>query len=226
MKTKKILSSVLAVLMLFSVFSVVAFAADETTTETQLKYTFTLTSGPSKTEYFDYEKFDPNGITVKITDTSTGATVETVYYSDDIAYRFTFSPNTSTYLRVENQVVTITLDGQFVGETPVKVSHRYEPNTCLGKTMHGTKCFGCGDVPKDTMGEHTFDDNAWQPNGDSTFTRDETESNFCTVCRYEITRDIDSTAGYDIEFFEYQFLRDLMSYIEKLLDAIYGSILR
>ena len=226
MKTMKIFSSVLAVLMLFSIVSVVAFAADETTTETQLKYTFTLTSGPSKTEYYDYEKFDPNGIVVAITDSTTGSTIETVYYSDDIAYRFTFSPSSSAYLRVENQTVAVTLDGQYVGETPVNVSHRYEPNTCLGKTMHGTKCFGCGDVPKDTMGEHTFDDNAWQPNGDSTFTRDETESNFCTVCGYEITRDIDGTAGYDIEFFEYQFLRDLMSYIEKLLDVIYGSIAR
>lgn len=229
MKTTKIFASVLAVLMLFSIVSVVAFAADETTTETQLKYTFTLTSGPSKTEYYDYEKFDPNGITIKVTDTSTGSTVETVSYSDDIAYRFTFSPSPSTYLRVEDQVVAITLDGQFVGETPVKVSHRYEPNTCLGKTMHGTKCFGCGDVPKDTMGEHTWkyaDDEEWERNGDSTFTRDETESNFCTVCGYEITRDVDNTAGYDVEFFEYQFLRDLMSYIEKLLDAIYGSIAR
>lgn len=226
MKTMKIFSSVLAVLMLFSIVSVVAFAADETTTETQLKYTFTLTSGPSKTEYYDYEKFDPNGIVVTITDSTTGSTIETVYYSDDIAYRFTFSPSSSAYLRVENQAVAVTLDGQYVGETPVNVSHRYEPNTCLGKTKHGTKCFGCGDVIKDTMGEHTYDDSAWVKNDDATFTRDETESNFCTVCGYEITRDIDSTAGYDIEFFEYQFLRDLMSYIEKLLDAIYGSIAR
>ena len=68
MKTKKILSGVLVVLMLFSVFSVVAFAADEGTTEKPLKYTFTLTSGPSKTEYYDYEKFDPNGIAVTVTD--------------------------------------------------------------------------------------------------------------------------------------------------------------
>lgn len=226
MKTMKIFSSVLAVLMLFSIVSVVAFAADETTTETQLKYTFTLTSGPSKTEYYDYEKFDPNGIVVTITDSTTGSTIETVYYSDDIAYRFTFSPSSSAYLRVENQAVAVTLDGQYVGETPVSVSHRYEPNTCLGKTKHGTKCFGCGDVIKDTMGEHTYDDSAWVKNDDATFTRDETESNFCTVCGYEITRDIDSTAGYDIEFFEYQFLRDLMSYIEKLLDVIYGSIAR
>lgn len=226
MKTKKILSSVLAVLMLLSVFSVVAFAADEPTTEKPLKYTFTLTSGPSKTEYYDYEYFDPNGISIKITDATTQSTVETVDYSDSNAYRFTFSPSASKLLRVENATVSVTLDGQFVAEVPVTVSHRYEPNTCLGKTMHGTKCFGCGDVPKDTMGEHTFDDNAWQPNGDSTFTRDETESNFCTVCGYEIKRDIDSTAGYDVEFFEYQFLRDLMSYIEKLLDMIYGSILR
>ena len=226
MKTNKILASVLAVLMLFSVFSVAAFAADETTTEKPLKYTFTLTSGPSKTQYYDYEKFDPNGIAVTITDTATGSTVETVYYSDDIAYRFTFSPSTSAYLRVENEAVGVTLDGQYVGETPVKVSHRYEPNTCLGKTMHGTKCFGCGDVPKDSMGEHTFDDDKWVPNDDGTFTRDNTESNFCTVCGYEITRDIDGTADYDIEFEEYQFLHNIMVYIEMLLDMIYGSILR
>lgn len=226
MKTKKILSGVLVVLMLFSVFSVVAFAADEGTTEKPLKYTFTLTSGPSKTEYYDYEKFDPNGIAVTVTDATTGSTIETVYYSDDISYRFTFSPSSSAYLRAENEVVGVTLDGQFVGETPVKVSHRYEPDTCLGKTKHGTKCFGCGDVQKDTIADHTYDDEKWVANGDATFTRDETESNFCTVCGYEIKRDIDGTADYDVEFEEYQFLRNIMVYIEMLLDMIYGSILR
>ena len=76
MKTRKILASLLAVLMLFSVFSVAAFAADETTTEKPLKYTFKLTSGPTKTQYYDYEKFDPNGIVVTITDAATGSTVD------------------------------------------------------------------------------------------------------------------------------------------------------
>ena len=71
-----------------------------------------------------------------------------------------------------------------------------------------------------------YDDEEWERNDDPTFTRDETESNFCTECNYEKKRDINGTAGYDVEFFEYQFLRDLMSYIEVLLDLIYGSIRR
>lgn len=226
MKAKKILSSVLAVLMLFSVFSISVFATDETTTEAPLKYTFTLSSQPYKVQYYDYEKFDPSGIVVTITDTASGSAVETVSYSEDIAYRFTFSPSASTLLRVENTAVSVTLDGQFVADIPVKVDHRYEPDTCLGKTKHGTKCFGCGDVPKDTIADHTFDDEKWVPNEDGTFTRDDTESNFCTVCGYEITRDIDGTADYDVEFEEYQFLHNIMVYIEMLLDMIYGSILR
>lgn len=226
MKTKRFLATVLSVLMLLSVFSVIAFAADETTPVA--KYTFELTSVPYKTEYYDYEKFEPDGIAVDIKD-STGSVIETVYYSSDIAYRFTFSPKASNILSVDVKEVSVTLDGQFVANVPVTVNHRLEENTSLGSTKHGTKCFGCGYVVPESMEEHIWkytEDEEWERNNDPTFTRDETESNFCTVCGYEITRDIDSTAGYDIEFFEYQFLRDLMSYIEKLLDVIYGSIAR
>jgi hypothetical protein len=226
MKTKRFLATVLSVLMLLSVFSVIAFAADETTPVA--KYTFVLTSGPSKTEYYDYEKFEPDGITVDIKD-STGSVIETVYYSSDIAYRFTFSPKASNILSVDVKEVSVTLDGQFVANVPVTVNHRLEENTSLGSTKHGTKCFGCGYVVPESMEEHIWkytEDEEWERNDDPTFTRDETESNFCTKCNHEIKRDIDGTAGYDVEFFEYQFLRDLMSYIEILLDLIYGSIRR
>ena len=226
MKTKRFLATVLSVLMLLSVFSVIAFAADETTPVA--KYTFGLTSGPSKTEYYDYEKFEPDGITVDIKD-STGSVIETVYYSSDIAYRFTFSPKASNILSVDVKEVSVTLDGQFVANVPVTVNHRLEENTSLGSTKHGTKCFGCGYVVPESMEEHIWkytEDEEWERNNDPTFTRDETESNFCTKCNHEIKRDIDGSAGYDVEFFEYQFLRDLMSYLEILLDLIYGSIKR
>jgi hypothetical protein len=226
MKTKRFLATVLSVLMLLSVFSVIAFAADETTPVA--KYTFVLTSGPYKTEYYDYEKFEPDGIAVDIKD-STGSVIETVYYSSDIAYRFTFSPKASNILSVDVKEVSVTLDGQFVANVPVTVNHRLEENTSLGSTKHGTKCFGCGYVVPESMEEHIWkytEDEEWERNDDPTFTRDETESNFCTKCNHEIKRDIDGSAGYDVEFFEYQFLRDLMSYIEILLDLIYGSIKR
>ena len=226
MKTKRFLATVLSVLMLLSVFSVIAFAADETTPVA--KYTFVLTSGPYKTEYYDYEKFEPDGITVDIKD-STGSVIETVYYSSDIAYRFTFSPKASNILSVDVKEVSVTLDGQFVANVPVTVNHRLEENTSLGSTKHGTKCFGCGYVVPESMEEHIWkytEDEEWERNNDPTFTRDETESNFCTKCNHEIKRDIDGSAGYDVEFFEYQFLRDLMSYLEILLDLIYGSIKR
>jgi hypothetical protein len=226
MKTKRFSATVLSVLMLLSVFSVIAFAADETTPVA--KYTFVLTSGPSKTEYYDYEKFEPDGITVDIKD-STGSVIETVYYSSDIAYRFTFSPKASNILSVDVKEVSVTLDGQFVANVPVTVNHRLEENTSLGSTKHGTKCFGCGYVVPESMEEHIWkytEDEEWERNDDPTFTRDETESNFCTKCNHEIKRDIDGSAGYDVEFFEYQFLRDLMSYLEILLDLIYGSIKR
>ena len=192
------------------------------------KYTFVLTSGPYKTEYYDYEKFEPDGIAVDIKD-STGSVIETVYYSSDIAYRFTFSPKASNILSVDVKEVSVTLDGQFVANVPVTVNHRLEENTSLGSTKHGTKCFGCGYVVPESMEEHIWkytEDEEWERNNDPTFTRDETESNFCTKCNHEIKRDIDGSAGYDVEFFEYQFLRDLMSYLEILLDLIYGSIKR
>lgn len=225
MKTKRFLATVLSVLMLLSVFSVIAFAADETTVD---KYTFELSSSAYKTEYYDYEKFEPDGIAVTIKD-ATGSVIETVYYSSDIAYRFTFSPKASNILSVDVKEVSVTLDGQFVANVPVTVNHRLEENTSLGSTKHGTKCFGCGYVVPESMEEHIWkytEDEEWERNDDPTFTRDETESNFCTKCNHEIKRDIDGSAGYDVEFFEYQFLRDLMSYLEILLDLIYGSIKR
>ena len=225
MKTKRFLATVLSVLMLLSVFSVIAFAADETTVD---KYTFELSSSAYKTEYYDYEKFEPDGIAVTIKD-ATGSVIETVYYSDSISYRFTFSPKVSNILSVDVKEVSVTLDGQFVANVPVTVNHRLEENSSLGSTKHGTKCFGCGYVVPDSIEDHIWkyeEDEEWERNDDPTFTRDETESNFCVDCNHEIKRDIDGTAGYDVEFFEYQFLRDLMSYIEILLDLIYGSIKR
>lgn len=216
MKTKRLLATVLAVVMLLSVFSVISLAAGP--------YTFTLTQGPTKTEYYDYEKFSPAGISVTITDAS-GAYVESISYSSS-SKRFQFSIDLSKKLTVDVTEVEIILDGVVVATVPVTVNHKYEENTSLGSTKHGTKCFGCGYVIPDSMEEHTYDDTAWTPNDDSSFLRDNTESNFCLECNHEIKREIDGTAGYDIEFEEYQFLRDLMVYIDLLLDAIFGAIKR
>lgn len=216
MKTKRLLATVLSVVMLLSVFSVISLAAGP--------YTFTLTQGPTKTEYYDYERFSPVGISVAITD-STGANIETVSYSS-YPERFSFSVNLSKKLTVDVTEVEVKLDGAVVANVPITVNHKYEENTSLGSTKHGTKCFGCGYVVPDSMEEHTYDDTAWTPNDDSTFVRDNTESNFCLVCNHEIKREIDGTAGYDIEFAEYQFLRDIMVYIDLLLDAIFGAIKR
>jgi len=222
MKTKRLLATVLSVVMLLSVFSVVAFAEDSTETP---KYTFEITANPSKTEYYDYERFDPSGLTITVKN-STGATVETVSYSDNISYRFKFSPRTSSVLSVDVTEIGVTLDGQFVANVPVTVNHKLEEKTSLGSTKHGTKCFGCGYVVPESMEEHSYDDAAWTPNKESTFVRDNTESNFCLVCNHEIKREIDGSAGYDVEFGEYQFLHDIMIYIDLLLDLIFGAIKR
>lgn len=217
MKTKRLLATVLSVVMLLSVFSVISLASGP--------YTFTLKQGPNKTEYYDYERFDPSGLVIEITD-STGAVIETVNYSSSVGNRFSFSVNLTKKLTVDVTEVEVKLDGAVVANVPVTVQHKFEENTSLGSTKHGTKCFGCGYVDPDTMEEHTYDDTAWTPNNNSTFVRDNTESNFCLVCNHEITREIDGTAGYDIEFAEYQFLRDIMVYIDLLLDAIFGAIKR
>ncbi|MBR2876083.1 MAG: hypothetical protein IKC01_02995 [Clostridia bacterium] len=217
MKAKRLLSTLLAVVMLFSVVSVVSLAAGP--------YTFALTQGPEKTEYYDYEKFDPSGIVVTVTD-STNAIVETVYYSNSTAARFKFSPKVANTLSVAVTAVDVYLDGGFVASVPVTVSHRFEENVSLGSTKHGTRCAGCGYVIPDSMEEHTYDDTAWTPNDNQTFVKDNTESNFCLVCNHEIRREIDGSAGYDIEFGEYQFLHDIMVYIDLLLDLIFGAIKR
>lgn len=217
MKTKRLLATLLAVVMLLSVFSVISLAAGP--------YTFTLTQGPERTEYYDYERFDPSGIVVEIKD-STGATVETVYYSASLNNRFKFSVDLTKKLTVDVTEIEVKLDGAVVAIIPVTVNHKYEENTSLGSLTHGTKCFGCGYVDPDSMESHVYDDTAWTPNDDGTFARDNTESNFCLECNHEIKREIDGSAGYDIEFAEYQFLRDIMVYIDLLLDAIFGAIKR
>lgn len=215
MKTKRLLATVLSVVMLLSVFSVIALAAGP--------YEFSLYQGPNQTEYYDYERFNPKGIVVAVTDLN-GTIVETVYYSADS--RFSFSVDLTRPLTADTTAVDVYLDNALVASVPVTVNHKYEENTSLGSTKHGTKCAGCGDVIPDTMEEHSYDDTAWTPNDDASFLRDSTESNFCLVCNHEIKREIDGTAGYDIEFAEYQFLRDLMVYIDLLLDLIFGAIKR
>ena len=214
-KTKRLLATVLSVVMLLSVFSVISLAAGP--------YTFNLSQGPYKVEYYDYERFEPDGIYVTVTD-ATGATVETVYYS--AGGRFSFSVDLSRPLTVETTAIDVYLDGALVASVPVTVNHKLEENTSLGSTKHGTRCAGCGYVDPDSMEEHYYDDTAWTPNEDSTFVRDNTESNFCLACNHEITREIDGSAGYDIEFGEYQFLHDIMIYIDLLLDLIFGAIKR
>lgn len=214
-KTKRLLATVLSVVMLLSVFSVISLAAGP--------YTFTLSQGPYKVEYYDYERFEPDGIYVTVTD-ATGSTVETVYYSAD--GRFSFSVDLSRPLTVETTAVDVYLDGALVASVPVTVNHKLEENTSLGSTKHGTRCAGCGYVVPDSMEEHIYDDTAWTPNEDSTFVRDNTESNFCLECNHEIKREIDGSAGYDVEFGEYQFLHDIMIYIDLLLDLIFGAIKR
>ena len=109
---------------------------------------------------------------------------------------------------------------------PVTVNHRFEENVSLGSTKHATRCAGCGYVVPDSMEEHVYDDTAWTPNDNQTFVKDNTESNFCLVCNHEIRREIDGSAGYDVEFGEYQFLHDIMTYIDLLLDLIFGAIKR
>lgn len=214
-KTKRLLATVLSVVMLLSVFSVISLAAGP--------YTFNLSQGPYKVEYYDYERFEPDGIYVTVTD-ATGSTVETVYYS--AGGRFSFSVDLSRPLTVETTAVDVYLDGALVASVPVTVNHKLEENTSLGSTKHGTRCAGCGYVDPDSMEEHIYDDTAWTPNEDSTFVRDNTESNFCLECNHEIKREIDGSAGYDIEFGEYQFLHDIMIYIDLLLDLIFGAIKR
>jgi len=229
MKTKRLLATILSVVMLFSMFSVVVFATEESTVpeETeQLKYTFTLTGNPKKTKYYDYETFDPKGIKVKVVNNETGKTVETVTYGSSKARRFSFSPSLEEILSVDTTEISVTLDGQFVATIPIEVVHIYKENTPLGSTKHGSKCEACGHVDEKTVKKHKFDKDSWTPNEDETFTRDETESRFCVDCGYEEKRDIEGTAGYDVEFEEYQFLRDIMSYIDLLLDLIYGCIKR
>lgn len=217
MKTKRLLATILAVVMLFSVVSVVSLAGGP--------YTFALTTPPSTVEYYDYEKFDPSGIVVTVTD-STGALVETVYYSSSIANRFKFSPKLNETLTVDVTAVDVYLDGALVASVPVTVNHRFEENVSLGSTKHATRCAGCGYVIPDSMEEHVYDDTAWTPNDNQTFVKDNTESNFCLVCNHEIRREIDGSAGYDVEFGEYQFLHDIMTYIDLLLDLIFGAIKR
>lgn len=214
-KTKRLLATVLSVVMLLSVFSVISLAAGP--------YTFNLSQGPYKVEYYDYERFEPDGIYVTVTD-ATGSAVETVYYS--AGGRFSFSVDLSRPLTVETTAVDVYLDGALVASVPVTVNHKLEENTSLGSTKHGTRCAGCGYVVPDSMEEHIYDDTAWTPNEDSTFVRDNTESNFCLKCNHEIKREIDGSAGYDIEFGEYQFLHDIMIYIDLLLDLIFGAIKR
>lgn len=230
MKTKRLLATILTVVMLFSMFSVVAFAADEETTvpeETeQLKYTFTLTGKPKKTTYYDYETFDPKGIKIKVVNNETGKTVETVTYGSSKARRFSFSPKLTETLEFGTTEVSITLDGQFVATVPIEVEHIYEENTPLGSTKHGSKCAACGHVDEKTIKKHKFEKDTWIPNEDGSFVRDQTESRFCIDCGYEEKRDVEGTAGYDIEFEEYQFLHDIMIYIDLLLDLIFGSIKR
>ena len=185
----------------------------------------TIIGLPQKSDYYDYEKFDPNGIKLGLV-LDNGKT-GTYTYSEETANMFSFVPSTSGKLTVYDTEVAAFIAGIYVMSTPITVSHKWSDgyvNITTDKYTdnkpgyHAMVCEGCGDTHDAQPHKPQSED--WTYNNDQTFVANGTESNICADCGTVLTRDTFGTADFNTTFADMHFIKVIFEYINVLLRFI------
>lgn len=173
MRTKKTLAILLTAVMLL--LPLVVFASAEGTQWSV--YT------PSKTNYVNGETIDANGLAV---------------YDGTNTYYYTASPDDFVFVPAVASCgdadITVYYKGVEVGEFNITISHVPGEISPLNKGAHGIYCSECSQLIKTE--KHSVADDAWVPNDDASFLRNETETGICSLCGETVTREKEGTAGY------------------------------
>lgn len=191
--------------------------------------TLTVTSRPSKTEYYDSERFDMTGTSVEfdLTSGKHGA----LAYGDDTARMFTSSPTSKENLSVNDKEVVLFFDGRVIAYIPITVSHKWSDGYVSITTnkyseatpgYHAIVCEGCGETHD--AHPHEVDNDKWEYNNDQTFVENGTASNVCTECGTVLVKDVLGSADYNTSFGNYHFLLVIFDYINLLLRIINGAV--
>lgn len=184
---------------------------------------------PGKTDYYDTEKFDPNGIVLEFA--LTNGKSGTLTYTEETAHNFQFNPTNSEKLTTYVTEVATLFNDIVVIKTPVTVSHKYSDgyvNITTDKYTegkpgyHAIVCEGCGDA-FDAQ-PHVVDPEAWAYNDDQSFVANGTESNTCLDCGTILYRDTFGSADYNETFGDLHFLLVIFDYINALLRFIGAAI--
>lgn len=188
-----------------------------------------VNSKPSKTDYYDSEKFDATGLSLTVTTT---AGKEGIYtYNEETSHMFSFSPSNKENLSIYDSEVITYLNGIEVLKTPVTVEHKWSDgyvNITTDKITenkpgyHAIVCEGCGETHDAQV--HVYDDDAWTDNGDQTFLKNGTQSNTCQECGATLVRDAFGNAEYLETFADYHFLLVIFDYIHLLISFISASV--
>ncbi len=176
MRTKKAIAVLLAVVMLAVPLAVVSLAAPSGE--------ITITAGPTKTEYTDFEYFNPQGLSVSVDGT-------TVDYSP-LNADFTFLPALNEYLKVENEEVEVYYQNKYVGSVEITVNHLLGEITEMGEAGHGQYCLGCGAV----FNFEAHDIPEFIPNDDGGLFLPQTQTGTCSVCDAKVTENIEGSEGF------------------------------
>lgn len=176
MRTKKAIAVLLAVVMLAVPLAVVSLAAPSGE--------ITITAGPTKTEYTDFEYFNPQGLSVSVDGT-------TVDYSP-LNADFTFLPALNEYLKVENEEVEVYYQNKYVGSVEITVNHVLGEITEMGEAGHGQYCLGCGAV----FNFEAHDIPEFIPNDDGGLFLPQTRTGTCSVCDAKVTENIEGSEGF------------------------------
>ncbi len=181
---------------------------------------------PEKSDYYDYEKFDPDG--TKLEFALSNGESGTFTYDKDNAHMFSFTPSASEHLSCYDSEVAIFVGGIHVISTPITVNHKWSDGyvnittdkyTTNKPGYHAIVCEGCGET-KDAQ-NHVVDPTVeWTYNNDETFVANGTESNTCVDCGTELIRDKFHTAGFNTSFEDFHFIKVIFEYINVLLRFI------
>ena len=208
MKTKKALAVLLAVVMLVMPLAVSSFAANE------------VLSGPDKTNYYDTENFNPQGIVISVNG-------EKIPYSPTDS-NFRFDPALNELLvvtendfgQIISSTVAIYYDNAYIGEVEVTVNHKLGNLTPIDNG-HGYYCLGCGKLHD--FKKHNVEN--WIPNDDGGIFIQQTQTGKCTECGAEVTEKIPDSQQFS-HIFNYDNMTDLESEILSYVESILVSLIQ